>query len=201
MYCCVMIACPLVCHVIRRSSVRLLLYFLVAAAQQFAAALLPALQGKPWMFLVYPLFFELGILACAQNWTDKLKEKFLLPVLYCALLVLLACAVPTVFSFPGVNCLFDFFGVIAAYVVCLSVKKCRLLHRMAACSYPVFLLHEPLIGRCTGALLRKMGVSNGAIYILLWFAVVLTVTLTVIWILKKTGLNKVLWEFEIGEKR
>ena len=124
-----------------------------------------------------------------------------MPLLYGLGLVILAFVLPSAFALPRMGYLCDFFGVIAAYVVCLVVKDCRLLHWMAAYYYPVFLLHEPLIGRCTDALLREVGISSGVVYIALWFALVMAVTLCVIWIMKKLGLNKVLWEFEIKNLR
>ena len=201
MYCCVVIACPLVCRVIPWSGVRLGLYFLVAAVQQIAADAVPALGGKPWMFVAYPLFFELGIRACERNWREKLDGKYGLPVLTAACFAVLTYVFPQTFSVGITEYLCDIMGVIAVYTVCLGLRHNRVLHWLAGYSYPIFLLHEPLIGRCTGALLREAGVSNGLAYISLWFGVVLVGTLCVIWMLMKLGINKVLWEFRIKNVR
>lgn len=197
MYCCVIVACPLAYRVIPNGTIRLVLYFLLGIAQQIAATALPVLGGKPWMFVVYPLFFELGIRACEKNWSEKLAGKYVVPA------AVFGCYVMTIFAFPMVisteimTYLCDIMGVVAAYVLSLSMKHSRVLAWLAAYSYPIFLLHEPIIGRCTGALLREIGVSFAPGYIVLWFVIVFVVTMCVIFLLKKMGFNKALWEFKV----
>ena len=150
-----------------------------------------------WMgnTVAYPLFFELGIQACEKNWGEKLERKYAVPVSVFGCYVVTTFAFPMVFSTGITAYLCDIMGVVAAYVLSLSMKHSHILAWFAAYSYPIFLLHEPIIGRCTGALLRELGIFS-VWYIVLWFAVVLAGTMCVILLLKKTGFNKVLWEFE-----
>ena len=122
MYCCVIVACPLVCRVIPNGMIRLILYFLMGAVQQTAAVTLPVLDGKPWMFVAYPLFFELGIWACEKNWSEKLAGKYVVPAAVFGCYVMMTCAFPAVFSAEITAYLCDIVGVVAAYVICLGVK-------------------------------------------------------------------------------
>ena len=149
------------------------------------------------MFVAYHLFFELGIWACEKNWSEKLAGKYVVPAAVFGCYVMMTCAFPAVFSAEITAYLCDIVGVVAAYVICLGVKHSHVLAWLAAYSYPIFLLHEPIIGRCIGALLREIGVPFAPVYIVLWFAVVLAGTMCVILLLKKTGFKKMLWEFKV----
>lgn len=197
MYCCVIVACPLVRRVISKRWIRLLLYFVIGGAQHVLESYIPLAGEKPFMFIAYPLFFELGIYAFESDWRTRWNKKYILPIIYAALLVVLTFLFPRAFEAGITEYLCEILGVIAYYVLSIQLRNSKLLHKLAAYSYPIFLLHEPVIGRCTGAFLRSYADFLAGFYLLLWFVIVLLVTLAVIVVLKKVRLNRILWEFKL----
>lgn len=197
MYCCVIIACPLVGRVVRNSQTRLILYFAIGAAQHVLESYIPLAGEKPFMFLAYPLFFELGIYAFESDWRTRWNNKHILPSIYVAVLVVVTFVFPQAFAIGITEYLCEILGVMAYYVISISLRNSKPLHKIAAYAYPIFLLHEPVVGRCTGAFLRSYSDALRALYLPLWFAIVLLVTLAVVFVLKKVKLNRILWEFKL----
>ena len=70
MYCCVIIACPLVRQIIPSTTVRFLAYALIGIAQRVLETEFPLLETYPIRFISYPVFFEMGILAQEKAWQD-----------------------------------------------------------------------------------------------------------------------------------
>lgn len=82
MYCCVIIFCPLVCRVVKKSWIRFLLYLAIGCTQRLLAVKIPLLGRYPFLFISYPTFFELGIMAHTLDFYSKLKEKPWVPCIY-----------------------------------------------------------------------------------------------------------------------
>lgn len=201
MYCCVMIACPLICRVIQNCWMRFLLYLIIGCTQRVLAVYIPLLGEYPFLFVSYPLFFELGIIAHKYNLTSKPKGKSWISLVYIGLVVLLSVLTPQLSSAVLIQyCLFCCLGTLAYFSLCICLSGSKLLSYLGAYSYPLFLLHEPVIGRLTGALLQEMGIASSAVYVILWVFCTLLLTVLLIKALRLIKVDSVLWNFSIKRK-
>lgn len=156
MYCCMMIACPLICRVIQNSWLRLLLYLVIGCIQRVLAVRIPLLAKYPCVFVSYPLFFELGIIAHKYNLVSKLKGKAWLSLGYVGFVYLLSVLAPQLSRAVLIQyCLFCCLGTLSYFALCIFLSGNKLLSWLGTYSYPLFLLHEPVIGRLTAHCWKK----------------------------------------------
>lgn len=196
MYCCVILACPLIYRVIQNCWMRFLLYLIIGCTQRVLADHIPFLGGYPFLFVSYPLFFELGIIAHMYNLASKLKGKSWLSLIYTGLVVLLSVLAPQLSRAVLVQyCLFCCLGTLAYFALCIFLSSNRLLSWLGKYSYPLFLLHEPVIGRCTAFLLNKGGIALSPLFVVVWFLIVLFVTLGFVKLLELFRIDTVLWKY------
>ena len=197
MYCCVIIACPLLGGIISNDWLRFVLWLGIGVFQQLFAGIIPILDRKPFMFLAYPVFFELGVLIVKENYHKRIGAQRWLP---CCYVVLVACtsSVPVLCSSVLTDyLLYCIAGTIAYYCLSFQIQNSKFLMWVGGISYPIFLLHEPIIGRITGNTLRRMHVSNSLIYVLLWVAVVFVLTVLLLRVLERLKVDRILWNFRL----
>ena len=76
-------------------------------------------------------------------------------------------------------------------------KNSRALQWMSMMSYPLFLLHEPLIGGYIGACLGRIeGITSGA-YVAVWIGLDLLAAMLLILVIKSIRFDRILWEYKI----
>lgn len=201
MYCCVIISCPLICKIIRKSWIRFFLYLAIGCAQRILAVHIPLLGEYPFLFVSYPLFFELGIIAHEYDFASKLKGKAWLSLVYVGLVILLSVIVPQ-FSMGamvqyGLLCIF---GTLAYFTACVFLNGNRVLSWLGTYSYPLFLLHEPIIGRLAGTLLKGIGITTPVIYVSAWTICTLILTVLLMKILSLIKLDSILWKFSLKRR-
>lgn len=202
MYCCVILACPLIYRVIQNCWMRFLLYLIIGCTQRVLADHIPFLGGYPFLFVSYPLFFELGIIAHMYNLASKLKGKSWLSLIYTGLVVLLSVLAPQLSRAVLVQyCLFCCLGTLAYFALCIFLSSNRLFSWLGKYSYPLFLLHEPVIGRLVGALLQEIGITSSVVYVILWTICTLILSALIIQIFKAVKLDSILWKFSIKLKQ
>ena len=199
MYCCVIIACPLVCRIVRNDWIRLVLYLVIGCAQRILAVSIPLLGEYPFLFVSYPLFFELGIIAHEYDFTSKLKGKVhWLSLVYIGLVISLSVMVPQFSRAVLVQYgLFCVLGTLAYFTICGFLSGNKVLSWLGTYSYPLFLLHEPVIGRLTGTLLEGIGITTSMVYVVLWTVCTLLLTVIFIKILSLIKLDSILWKFSL----
>ena len=201
MYCCVIIACPLVRRLIPSTTMRFLAYALIGIAQRVLETEFPLLETYPIRFISYPVFFEMGILAQERAWREKIAN---MPgVLGGGTYILAVMALSWTFPVLSANGLVKYFlyyfvGTAAMFALSVALQSNRILRWLGAVSYPVFLLHEPLIGRCVGALLGYSSLSNALIYMFLWVAITLAFTLLLIAVLHKIKCDSFVCNFSLS---
>lgn len=201
MYCCVMMACPLVRRIIPSTVVRFGIFALIGILQRVLEVEIPMLETYPIRFISYPVFFEMGVLAQEKQWRDKISavSGVLVGGIYCAAVLVFSWILPEL-SANGLSkyILFYFLGTVAMFAVSLSFKSSRVLQWLGAVSYPVFLLREPLIGRYTGLQLSRIALHNSILHMLLWIAITFTFTLFLIKVLQKIKCDRFLWHFSLS---
>lgn len=198
MYCFTIILCPLVYKVIRPSKYRLLLYFTIGITQRIMALYIPTIESYPVMFVAYPLFFEMGLVFCQKEIKVKTSKRCWSIVAY--IFIVLICS----YKWPSLstNLVFKYIiyyviGTIIFFFFSQNIHNSKLLSYFGKKSYPIFLLHEPLIGRCVSKILLQLEIENPLLYILLWVIVVLSVTLILIRLLELIKIDKILWKFSL----
>lgn len=196
MYCCVILACPLICRVIQNCWMRFLLYLIIGCTQRVLAVHIPFLGGYPFLFVSYPLFFELGIIAHKYHLNSKLKGKSWFSLVYIGLVVMLSVLAPQLSRAVLVQyCLFCCLGTLAYFALCIFLSSNRLFSWLGKYSYPLFLFHEPAIGRCTAFLLNKGGIALSPLFVVVWLLIVLFVTLGFVKLLELFRIDTVLWKY------
>ena len=199
MYCCVIISCPLVCRVVKKSWIRFLLYLAVGCAQRLLAVKIPLLGRYPFLFVSYPTFFELGIMAHDYDFPSKLKRNLYFPLLFGGIVICLSVFAPSLSRAAYVQYIFIcVFGVLAYYSISLFLCGNKPLSWLGAYSYPIFLLHEPVIGRLSGSILRYLNIPGTVLYSASWFFLTLFSTLFTIFIFKLVHVNHWLWNFSLS---
>lgn len=201
MYCCVIIACPLICRAIQNCWIRSLLYLIIGCAQRILAVYIPLLGEYPLLFVSYPLFFELGIIAHEYDFTTKSKGEAWFGLIYVGVIVLLSALAPQLSRAVLIQyCLYNGIGTLAWFSVCVFLSGNKLLSYLGVYSYPLFLLHEPVIGRIVGSALTGFGAMPSVLYIILWTVCTMTLTILLIEALKLAKVDSVLWNFSIKRK-
>ena len=202
MYCCVIILCPLVCRIIRKSWMRFLLYLIVGCAQRIVAASIPLLGKYPFLFVSYPLFFELGIIAYEYDFASKLRGRTWYSLIYVGFVVLLSVSAPQLSQAALIQYyLFCVLGTVAYFIICVFLNGDKVLFGLGTYSYPLFLLHEPVMGRLTDTLLRRVGTTTSVIYVVLWTICTLLLTILFMKALSFIKLDSILWKFSLKRKK
>lgn len=197
MYCFVIITCPLVGRIITNEWLRVALWLVIGMLQQGLEGAIPWLGEKPIMFLAYPVFFELGVLIVRKNYDRWFAGHSWLSYIYIGLVACVS-AIPAVSSFVLTEyLLYCIVGTFAYYGLSFGLQHAQFLIWVGNISYPIFLLHEPIIGRSTGALLRYMRIGDSLAYVVLWSIIVFMFTVLLIQMLRKINVDRILWEFRL----
>ena len=198
MYCFVILLCPLVSRLIHDSRIRFTLYLTLGIAQIIASIYVPILSKKPFTFLAYPMFFELGTIVAEYNLKKYLSQRFPLALIYLPLIVLISCAAPSL-SRSGLfsYLILDTLGVLIYFQLSALLQENKILFWLGTISYPIFLFHEPILGHLTTNLLKNLHITMVGAYLFLWIILVLFATTALIYLLKHLHLNRLLWEFRL----
>ena len=203
MYCCVIIVCPLLYKVINSNWMRFFLYLIIGLMQHLLASSFPILDTYPFSFVSYFVFFELGIIAYKYKFLYKSPENVIFVFLYAILVTILSISsnINSFFWSSYVRyILLEIGGTLAYCILALSLKKNKLLIFFGENSYPLFLLHEPVIGRFWGKLLSKFEITHSFIFVSLWFIGTLASTLLLIKIFRYIKIDSFLWKFSLVKK-
>lgn len=92
-----------------------------------------------------------------------------------------------------------FIGTAIFYSFSIVLASNRIQQWIGGISYPVFLLHEPLIGRLISKILSMLSL-NATIFTLCWLIMVFVITWLTIKIFQMLKLDKFLWRYYISEK-
>lgn len=200
MYCFVLILCPLICRMIPGLTARLCIYLAVGTIQRVLEAYYPVLATYPLRFISYPVFFEIGILAYEKKWRDRITPAVGSAVVgaYTLAVTLLSWRMPVYSTNELTKYLVYYIGGSAVFFVFSILRKnSRFLHWMGMMSYPLFLLHEPLIGRCIGVCLGRLEGLSSVVHAAAWIGLDLLVTTILILGFKKIRFDRILWEYRI----
>ena len=200
MYCFVLILCPLVCKIIPGEVVRFCVYLVVGTLLRFLEIDYPILATYPIRFLSYPVFFEMGIVAYKKNWCDRLSSASGIAAVgaYSLVVILISWEMPE-FSTNELTkyLLYYVVGTVVFYFSGILLKKSRCLQWMGTISYPLFLLHEPLIGRYISTCLGRIAGLPSVCYIAVWIGLDLFATILLIHVIRKVKLDRLLWNYKI----
>ena len=200
MYCCVIVVSPLVRRLVPSACVRFLAYLLIGVAQRMLEVKIPVLATYPIRFVSYPVFFEMGILAQEKNWHDRVPAKIGIwgTTAYFLAILLLSWILPGLSANGLAKYIFYYFaGTAVMFALAVELKSSRILRWLGAISYPVFLLHEPLIGRCVTLLLNKLLIRSEVIWLIAWVVLVLFASVAIMQIFTIIHLDRVLWKFTL----
>lgn len=197
MYCLVIAVCPLVYRLVRNSNMRLGIFLAIGLLYKILSMNIPLLQGKPFMFISYPLFFEMGVSAAEKNLRERAGSPIMISV-YIVIVTVISCLFPTlsrnaVFQYLFVNIL----GTLACYRLSIVLANNKILYWLGTVSYPVFLLHDPVIGQFVSAQLAQFGGSAVWIYLPVWILIVLISTVCLMKILERLHMGRILWNFRL----
>lgn len=200
MYCCVISACPLGRRIIPSTAVRFCLFALIGIVQRILEVELPVLATYPIRFISYPVFFEMGSLVQEKQWQDRLSG--MTGVFIGAAYFLFVLWLSWVFPMYSTNGMFKyilyyFVGTAAMFALSVVMKNSCTLRWLGTVSYPVFLLHEPLIGRCIPLLLNRLSIQYELVWLFTWIALVLLVSAFVVQVFEKLHISRALWKFRI----
>ena len=199
MYCFVIVLCPLVRRWLPWTRWRFMLYAVIGIIQRFLELYFPVLGTYPIRFVSYPVFFEMGVLAQEQNWRGKSKFHSLASG-GAYILGLLAVS----YMFPALSAHamtkyigYYFVGTSVMFWVSCALKDSRTLQWMGKVSYPVFLLHEPLIGNLTGRWLSRLSDITEFGHAVFWVVLVLVFTALAAKLIRWLRFDRILWDFRL----
>lgn len=92
-------------------------------------------------------------------------------------------------------------GTLSYYAIAIFLSESGLLSWLGRYSYPLFLFHEPVIGRLVGSILQGMGVSVSIGYVIPWAVCTLLLTILLVKAFELIKLDSVLWKFMVGMQR
>lgn len=200
MYCFVVALCPLVRRIMPSTAVRFCVFSIIGIVQRVLEADFTILAAYPIRFISYPAFFELGVLAHERNWHRNVPA--MVGILAGGAYVLMLFGLSTLFPAGSANALvkyvlFYFAGTAIMYMLSVSLKNSSFLRWLGTVSYPVFLLHEPLIGQSISAVMSRWSIRFELSWALIWTTLVLLLAVSAMYFLEKIHLDKLLWRFRL----
>jgi peptidoglycan/LPS O-acetylase OafA/YrhL len=82
------------------------------------------------------------------------------------------------------------------FMVSSALRENYILRCLGEVSYPVFLLHEPLLGKWVSLLLSQVHVTIELAYVIFWVWLDLIASLVMVLVIQKARFHKVLWNFK-----
>jgi peptidoglycan/LPS O-acetylase OafA/YrhL len=158
------------------------------------------LATYPIRFISYPVFFEMGVWAQEKAWNEKITivAGICTPGAYFLLVLLFSQILPKLSANELVKYIFYYFaGTASMFTLSVALKSNRILRWLGAISYPIFLLHEPLIGGYMDLLLNRLNINHEVIWFFAWIVFVLLVSVILMQLLVKLRLDRLLWKFKI----
>lgn len=200
MYCYVIMVCPLMRRIMPSTAVRFCLFALIGIVQRILEVELPVLATYPIRFISYPVFFEMGSLVQEKQWQDRLSGMtgIFIVVAYLLLVLWLSWVFP-MYSTNGMvtYILYYFVGTAAMFALSVVMKNSCTLRWLGTVSYPVFLLHEPLIGRSVEALLIGFFSMSDCVYTVCWIMFDCLLTVLCVRLVMVVHLDDILWKYKI----
>ena len=200
MYCFIILLCPLVCRIIPSATARFCIYLAIGTLQRILEVDYPILATYPFRFISYPVFFEMGMIACQKNWRNRISSKFCVVAvgLYFLTIILISWKLP-VFSANELTKYLVYYIVGSAvfYFCSILLQKSRCLQWLGKVSYPLFLCHEPFVGRYIGTCLTSISGLLPIGYLAAWIGLDLLITILLIFVIEKMKLDRILWNYKI----
>ena len=198
MYCYIIITCPLVNRIIRNQWVRLVVYLIIGIMQKALAQHIAWLGNYPFVFVAYHAFFEIGQIAFKTKWIERNRYPMLVVLLYVAIITAIARLAPE----ASVSVFLKFWlgnliGIYAFFSLSQILKNNNTFNRLGVLSYPLFLLHEPLIGRTVGKQIVRFGITTTLPYIVFWTCSVLFITICLINLFQLLRIDQMLWNYRM----
>lgn len=92
-----------------------------------------------------------------------------------------------------------FLATVVYFLLSVYLQKSSMLQWLGGISYPVFLLHEPLVGRLVSVFLLRCKM-NEVVFVLCWTTVVLAVSYILMQVVAYLKVDRILWNFQIPNK-
>ena len=198
MYCSVVIVCPLLRKVVKNCWVRFFVWVLIGLVQRWLSMSVTWLGSYPFIFVSYPVFFELGYITYTKNWKKYVSKFWWIGGIYIIMVGFLSWWKPDLSVSAMVKyCVYYMLGIFVFYSLSIMISQSKALYYLGKQSYPLFLLHEPVIGRFIGNRIINLGINSSSVYVLIWFVGVLIITLFFISLLQKIKVDRVLWKYEL----
>lgn len=193
MYLLVVLSYPLVCKIIKTQKTRLLFFCLLSLTYVSFESFTSIFDeySKPFSFVYYFMFFEIGCYAAKSKFTKK--QKYLLLLVYMIVLITSITTSTTLFDSLITDIILTPISVLLFYYVSLKLKDSYTLSKLGEYSFYIFLFHEPVFLTLLSKIFHNVNLYKG--YHIPLIVTALTIILSVITYktLEKTGVLKVLF--------
>ena len=194
MYLFIVLTYPCIYKVCRSNKVRVGTIAVIVLLHGLLGSRFDFLLERPFDFVYYYMFFEMGVLFCKHNLKDKI-EKWKIPLIsaYIAGAVLLtANPIPEIYDVVQKYLLWSL-GIVAYYALSLILCDNRLLSYLGKYSFYIYLLHEPIILTKIFWFIIGLGIYNSHIWVFVVGILALGVSLVLYKIIEKTPIKELLF--------
>lgn len=169
---------PIIYKCISNDLFRLMIIIIFIGIWYNWAVLTGNLDTRPYNFIYYIIYYEMGVIFCENDLKYKNKNWGILTIfLFIICVVILTLNQSYKVYEIGTKFFLWPISVVSYYYISLYLKNNKILNFLGKYSFYIFILHEPIIGSCISKFLN--GISNKHIMISGFVSAGLTIILSI----------------------
>lgn len=183
---------PIIYKIFKTDKTRIIFILFLVIIQYLLCLKFDILTQKPFNFIYYYLFYEMGVIFEKYNLKENTKNwSTIIIVLFVCSATLLAIKPMGDLYITFQRYLISPLAVISYYFISSKLIKSRLLDYLGKYSFYIFLLHAPVISYYVPCAFKYIGIYNSIIYVFITGALIIVVTMILYKIIEKTFIRKV----------
>lgn len=193
---------PLIYKLLKNDKIRVIFVMFIAVIQELLSFKFQFLRSRPFTFVYYYIFFELGILSYKYDIKTKFKkvDKYII-ILSLILSIFFAFTSNAIIDEILVSYVLQPISTIAYYLLSIRIKDNLTLQYLGKYSFYIYILHAPSINNYLTGKFPPLGTYTSILYMFLLTILNILITLVVYKILEKTSLLKILfYSFNMKKK-
>lgn len=197
MYIFVSLTYPIIYKIFNNDKLRIFIILLIVFIQEVLERRFGLFVGRPFNFVYYYMFFEMGLMFCKYDIKNKIKKWDI--QIICVYLIL---AITLTFNpFPSLYSLIEYYliwplCVLAYYLLSLRLIDNKLLKYLGKYSFYIFLFHAPIICGTISNIFKSFGIYNSIIYVFIITILTIVCSMLVYKVIEYTFIKNILFTID-----
>lgn len=194
MYLFISLTYPLMCKLFNNDKFRIFIILSIIFTQELLERRFGLLVGRPFNFVYYYLFFEMGLIFCKYDIKNKIKRYDILIIST----YLISSIILTINPALNLYSLIEYYimwplSVLAYYLLSLRLVNSKLFRYLGKYSFYIYLLHAPIMCGRIFDTFKSLAIYNSIIYIFIITALTIACSIIVYKVIEHTFINSILF--------